>query len=290
MVDIIQGAKDDIYLFSTIVSTSGYYWEDEIDKEFFHSPEDVDGITGPIILAKPETREYRAIYPLQDYPTLFTEFARVEPNLNGIIDFTNKYGLIVGEYLTYYHSPIGESSESFNLWEKNILVMKEAVELWEAIKNEDITTLSKFVKWISYSNMDNWPTCFSPSTGQPFYRSLIIAPHHSAFRRIVTGDLLLPARIFLKEIININMQKHPTKVQLHLTADNKIIQNFIPKNLLSAMWFQFSQALTGEKKFKRCIHCGKWEDVTDKKATWKGHPECGNRARVKKASLKKAGE
>ena len=57
-------------------------------------------------------------------------------------------------------------------------------------------------------------------------------------------------------------------------------QGQVPENLLAAMWYQFLQTITGEKKFKRCAVCNNWEDVTYKKATWKQHPECGNRKRV----------
>ena len=48
------------------------------------------------------------------------------------------------------------------------------------------------------------------------------------------------------------------------------------------MWFQFFQAASGERKHKRCEVCKKWEDVTDKKATWTKHPECAGRVRTAK--------
>lgn len=65
-----------------------------------------------------------------------------------------------------------------------------------------------------------------------------------------------------------------------------------PETLLSAMWYQFSEELSGHRKYKYCSHCNTWQDVTNNHSNWSGHPECVNAARVSswrkgKASAKK---
>ena len=52
-------------------------------------------------------------------------------------------------------------------------------------------------------------------------------------------------------------------------------------DLLSAMWFQFYQVMTGEKRFKKCLECHLWEDVTNKYDNWSYHPECYDRKRAR---------
>lgn len=288
MDDFINYPQNDFGYFSWRVATSGYYWEDRVAKDDTYEKE----IKGPLIVAVPKAIDYKIIYPLRDFPALFLEFSETKEDLQDMLLFANKYGLLVNELNTYCNLPFGECADSFGIWESSLRKMKEAVQLWEAIKSNDIAVLSKFIKWEPWGSLGNIITYFSPSTEELFRQVLRIPPHHEVYSRIIPGDLLFPAKIFLQRIINSEMNTHPTSIKLYLTNENEPIQDFSPKNLLGALWFQFSQALAGKTKYKRCVHCGKWEDTTDKKATWKAHPDCSNRARVKKAWEKKqkAGE
>ena len=60
-----------------------------------------------------------------------------------------------------------------------------------------------------------------------------------------------------------------------------------PDDLLDAMWLQFYWWVVGERDFKRCPICGKWEDVTKKRAAWKRHSECAANVRAKRSYERK---
>ncbi len=269
MHDLTEWEQDDFGDFTWSVSTSGYE-----TKEL-------------LIVEVPETQNYRTYHPLTDFPSLFLEFAECNLDIHDMLSFANKYGLLKEEVLLDQYSPLGTSADSLELWQISLRTLKESFQMWEAIKINNIFTLSRFVKWQELIAGYNSPCCFSPSTNEPFYQDLAITPFHKVYRRLVKGDVIFPAKIFLQRIVNINLRQNPTTAQLRLTSENDLRQYFSPRNLLGVLWFQFAQAVAGNTKFKQCVHCLQWEDVTYKKDTWKGHPDCANRVRVKRAWDKK---
>lgn len=79
--------------------------------------------------------------------------------------------------------------------------------------------------------------------------------------------------------VNIKLDRYPIKANLSIDSPKLF---FAPDTLIGAMYFQFAQTIAGEKKYKKCEVCHKWEDVTEKKATWTKHPECAGRMRTAK--------
>lgn len=82
--------------------------------------------------------------------------------------------------------------------------------------------------------------------------------------------------------ILINDQLHTYKVypMLILDAKNRFKQSFVPSNVIAAIWMQFLQIFTGERKYKQCELCGLWADVTDSRANWRYHISCYNTHRT----------
>ncbi len=101
-----------------------------------------------------------------------------------------------------------------------------------------------------------------------------------------TGDLdhQLIATIAAGAFVNEKLQKYPVFTTMGLevrdgvgrkkavTARSRMWQ--CPSSLLSAMWYQAALALSGERRYKRCPICGRWEDVTDRRPNWKRHQQC----------------
>ena len=87
----------------------------------------------------------------------------------------------------------------------------------------------------------------------------------------------------IPKIINKQLDKFPVNPTILLDKNDTPKQFFVPTSLLAYMWFQFFQVVGGERKIKQCAICGKWADVTERRATWKHHNSCGINARTKRS-------
>ncbi len=95
----------------------------------------------------------------------------------------------------------------------------------------------------------------------------------------------------LKLIINAQIDNYPLKTLLKQNPDTGILkQTFQPSSLLSLMWYQFYQSVTGERKFKQCKICHQYSDVTDIKRNWDHHKECAVKLRVDRTRRRQRGE
>lgn len=256
----------DLGYFEWRKADKGYYWDREaIDAE--------RKIKGPFLLIKPESG-YTWYNPLIDTATLFLEFSELELNENQILEFANKYGML-SEYETLLHPAEGQRSELFGesieFWRREIADMHVVVDLWNALKQKNTYKLNQFITW-----EDKEEVKYILGTQKSGFLNKLNSP----FSRFNFGDVFLPAQYVIQNEINVKLGKYPTNPRLIMDNKNQLKQYLTPSSLLAAMWFQFYQAVTGEKLFKRCEVCRKWEDVTNNKVTWSKHPECAGRERA----------
>jgi hypothetical protein len=78
-------------------------------------------------------------------------FADTEPTLEGIQQFANRYGRLGVDFRGPLDNPRTKLSrdrpgETFELWAREILGMKHAVEFWERIRAGDVRSLSRFIR------------------------------------------------------------------------------------------------------------------------------------------------
>lgn len=75
---------------------------------------------------------------------------------------------------------------------------------------------------------------------------------------------------------------------------NRIKQSWFPlikpNSLLAAMWYQLSEEISGNRKYKQCEFCHKWQDVTDNNENWRYHADCAAKKRINHYRSKKKGE
>jgi hypothetical protein len=91
---------------------------------------------------------------------------------------------------------------------------------------------------------------------------------------------------YVQEKINTKLAYWPMRIFFKTGKDGEFRRVIEPTSLLSAMWYQFYQALAGEIRLRRCSLCGKWESMKEHRKTWTKHKNCANYARVKKSRLK----
>ena len=97
------------------------------------------------------------------------------------------------------------------------------------------------------------------------------------------------ANIWLDKFITYNTSYYPCEVRHHFDpVQNKWAPLIRPSSLLAAMWYQLTEWLAGEKKYRQCKGCNAWMDITDKNSNNYFHADCANRLRVRKSRLKKA--
>jgi hypothetical protein len=113
-----------------------------------------------------------------------------------------------------------------------------------------------------------------------------IPPFKEVFQRFEYPDVILPARFYLQEFINQKFQTLSHRGMLTITLllnDKNLLETFsVTRDILPTVWYQFSQFICGERRLKRCRVCNKWTDVSENRSSWKQHPDCGNRERVRR--------
>lgn len=166
--------------------------------------------------------------------------------------------------------------------------MKNLVNLWQWHKTENFSMLNKVIscgppqKLYGVNTQLQYFFSFNGEEPQHFFTFISQA-------ETITHDFREVAPMLIKLIIEEKLREWPVyPILLPTTPQGKeFLQRFQPSSLLATMWFQVFQAVSGEKRFKRCAVCQKWEDVTVKKETWKSHPECSSRERVRRYRDKK---
>ena len=97
------------------------------------------------------------------------------------------------------------------------------------------------------------------------------------------------ANVWLDKYISWNLTYYPCEVRHHFSpSQNKWTPLIRPSSLLAAMWYQLTEWLAGQRKYRQCKGCGEWMDVTNKNSNYFFHDTCAGRLRTRKSRLKKA--
>ena len=193
-------------------------------------------------------------------------------------------------------------AEEISRWAEEIQALVFANHLWECVVQEHAVPLSGYFVWdyptervlVEYGLLGKKILPGSHplvrrrikvfvSRDQPFSpcHDKIADGRDKAPEQYATwtkGDLLGPAMLYLTELIN---------EKLNANTDCRIPQGsrspqFVAKNLLGAIWLQFSQIVSGEVRLKRCAVCKLYMDVTDKRSTWTKHESCAKRGQMRR--------
>ena len=292
--------------FTWFRADRGYYFD---DKARLEDPKPLMNQTPqkksepPYLLETLETTGFIRSRVIEQELALFLKFAEVQPTKENTLAFANEYGMLTPgkslctpkySYLKGKKAPrkhgiaiLSEKKddkrvygvvygESLNFWKKELHDMALTVKVWEWVKNQDISALTEVIHW----NKDGTGVNCKLDKAGGWLASNDY--HQEVFARFRQGDILLPAKYLVQSRINKKLRQHTTRPRILLGNNNRLEPYFMPESLIAAMWFQFFQAAVGETKFKRCLICGQWADVTQKNRNWSKHPECANRERVRK--------
>ncbi len=257
----------DISYFSWSVPDKGYVWIENTD--FVQSEP-----ASKILIINQKMQTENIIRPLAN-SELWLKFAQLETSCDHIESFANSFGWLgVGEAIIYKGNGTAMIvGESFLRWELEIRLLKTISQLWEWTKEENEEKLKKSITW----NKSN--VYFQNA----FFKQLIAGygmKRPEFFNVWTYGDLYGPAQVFIQEVLNEKLKEiHP---RLLFNKDGNLQEYIYPKTLIAAIWYQFFQVITGQKKFIRCEICNEWMDVTEKRSDKTQHTKCGNLMRQKK--------
>jgi transposase-like protein len=217
----------------------------------------------------------RLIAPLEESTSLFLTFAHATPTRAGIKTFADSYGLLSH---AFYAPDEVWTDVTFNDWVENILWFRLAVSLWELIRNRDMEGLASYIRWNACSEV--WIDTFeascdseSPSVRTPKsvfpYLDLDVHVHPGKDELLpvlhiqgelvpgscIPGDLVHPAQAFLLELTNQFLTETVSPRMVRVPSLERTALRFQPGSLLSALWLQFSLAMTGDQGYQQCPNC-----------------------------------
>ena len=232
--------------------------------------------------------------PLEDKPALFQHFAHTAATRDDIGLFAHKHGPLGAHRRTVKILGTERTGEPFDMWKNEIRRMRYAVDVWEAVRDNDWDGLRKWIElkfeagrfrsaWFRRFEADrtagNVPRelrphspgeeCLIVDKGQPLAR--YVPPAHPE-------DLQRVGLFYVQAAINKQLAAHSTGLRLLFNPKTDTCeQRAVPANLLGAMWSQFSQGVTGssKKRYGECAVCGAWFEMARSDATY-----CSARCRV----------
>jgi hypothetical protein len=258
------------------------------------------GSTDPLLtrsaVGPPRTRVTR--YTPLDRPALFRDFADTARTQEGVLRFANRYG------------PLGKGTggESFRLWQREITAIRQVVDLWALHQAGDPQGLASHIIWhkdaagndlVQYqSDSAAGPDAdaayprderdVDPETGDvPDLHSLsttaVVAAkdHHPEWlERFRPGDVFLPALAFIQRRVNERLHELVTPRMLYDVGQDCMTLRLVPSTLLGALWLEFSEAVTQDRKFQRCQVCNSWFEIRPP-ATRSTRLYCSNTCRIR---------
>jgi hypothetical protein len=277
------------------VAGNGYWWVPP--KPSGRSRSTPDPLLTPCPVGPPRTRVTR--YTPLDRPALFRDFADTSRMQEGVLRFANRYGLL-GK---------GTADESFSLWQREITAMRQAVDLWALHQAGDQQGLARHITWHTDVDSNDLVQYQSepvlagpdeaesphtddrdvdPETGEsPDLRSLsttaVIAAkdHHPEWlERFRPGDVFLPALVFIQRRVNDRLHELVSPRMLYDVGQDRMALRLVPATLLGALWLQFSEAVTEDRKHQRCMVCSSWFEIRPP-ATRSTRMYCSNTCRIR---------
>jgi hypothetical protein len=257
----------DVLRFSWEVSADGYDWVHPQQRPGREPPEDAGWELRDLLFHRRKRYE-----PMKEEAGLFSTFADLPRNDRGaILKFANRFGLL-GTFRTAGWDRQPYYRETWTEWAHRIDWMRQAVRLWDMVRNSDGAGLSKFIRRReqSESGEAGWYYDSHPGVADtPCHKE----PYTRFFRFRIDPVPLPLGQESVVAVAGFQVQRwinlHLADVSPYLVYDprrGKRELRLFPQNLLVAMWLQFAQAIDGDRQLRACKACGKWFVLSHKQA------------------------
>jgi hypothetical protein len=260
------------------VPTGGFEW--------------VEGQWGPhgtkecFLIPKPTARTVREI-PAD----LYLKFAKLRPIPEATLEFANRHGTL-GLPKRHFHSKYTkvQFAESLGDWTNEIGQFNTCLEAWHIATDADRRKLQRF--------MDEYRWRIRVASDGPFLTAKcnIIGQINSK----LNPDRVLPEACFMKackgDIVPVRLTPFVTyqlnfanRSANHTLPNATIEARMIPTELLSAIWLQFADLVTGSRVVRKCEKCHQWMDITESphKGAKRMHERCSLALRMSRYRQRK---
>ena len=216
-------------------------------------------------------------HPLAAFSGLFRVFANTEPSRDGVKAFADRFGPLgrnIEKPIPLYDQPNAKgvpvgTGEPLGAWSDEILIMRYAVELWEAARNGDIATLERVIRWkpdgsgVEIAGHPGVARGQLPEAPVWVERTTIADTHFGdgVLERFVPGDLVYPALHYLQSKINQKLEGRASPRLFWDTKRERLGLYIVPDGLVGALWLQFARAVERDSRFRQCAECGIWFEL-----------------------------
>lgn len=271
----------DLFLFHWPVSEAGYRWVTTIGDDLPPPPDPPDEAASeqewqlyelerlaseprPYLTdSVPVGREQRFEFtrPLRDHRgSLHRNFALLTPTPEAILKFANTHGPLGGdvEALIPIQAPedpqtyLG-SGERLDLWVSEITRLRDALGLWDAVRENDEASLRPLIVW----HDDRVNMLWNDERGRRFRLIAGEQVRPETYERIQRDDVIGAAVVAVQQIVNENLWKKKRaspRLYWHLERQ-RLQQNITPHGLVGAIWLDFLLAIDGNTQYGRCAQC-----------------------------------
>jgi hypothetical protein len=267
---------EEISPFYWDIPERGFRWADHLGKT-------ENARTEAVRLLVAELGPVRRRWPIREKPALFRIFADTPPTEDGIIGFASSYGSLgIAQVVTFPEAVIPRNFDGNDLgfemvgygealfrWQQEIARLREAVDLWDAVRGNDYTELQRvlgggkalivernFIAEVGDpSTVGTWPDVAADTR---------VAPHSATLR-----DTNLDRSLSQAEICQLAWHRVEQQItdQLRMLTEPCLVYSdsmqrpmlhLVPRTLLGALWLQLAWAIDGRKDFRKCGSCGDW--------------------------------
>jgi hypothetical protein len=235
----------------------------------------VDGQTGPDATLSSFLIPQSITGASQEVPLdLYLQFAKLELTPEAALEFANRYGRL-GLVKRHFHSAqtAVQSAECWSDWLTEIKQFRTCHEGWFLAAADDREPLVSFLRDHHWRIVDGpWLTaqCRILSQINEKLNPLRVWPE-PCFLKTCNGNLLPRLTPFVTYYLN-----HVTRLGQPTGRRDAIAAHVRPTALLSAIWLQFAELVTGSRVVRKCEKCQQWMDITEspRKGAKRMHERC----------------
>jgi hypothetical protein len=154
-------------------------------------------------------------------------------------------------------------------WNRQILIMRFAIDVWEAARSGDIGRLEQVIFWekdgsgVRIMSHPELPAGQLPEPPALVECAWIASTHlgDEVLDRFVRGDLVKPALHYVQSVINKQLQGRASPRLLWDANRERLGLYIVPEGLVGAIWLQFARAVERDSQFRQCAECGIWFEL-----------------------------
>jgi hypothetical protein len=215
--------------------------------------------------------------PLAAFPGLFRVFADTKPSREGVKAFADRFGPLgpdVAKQIPLHDQtnakgvPLG-TGEALSAWSDEVLMMRFAIDIWEAARDGDAGRLGRVISWtedgsgvqiLSHPDLAKGEVPEAPARVE---RAWIASTQlgNGVLDRFVRGDLVKPALHYVQSTINAKLEGRASPRLLWDAKRERLGLYMVPDGLIGALWLQLAKAVERDSKFRQCAECGIWFEL-----------------------------